>query len=393
MSADRRNAEAWILADEKAGHTTQSVGLAQALGLRYEVKDLRFNALNLLSNRLLGASRNSLDRRRSASLVPPWPEVVISTGRRSAPVARWVARRSAGRTRVIQMGRKGGEQPATFDAVVSCVHFGLPPHPRRIETLAPLHAMSADRLAGAAERWRGLFGQAAQPHVVLVVGGSTAQHVLDPGTARRMGAEVRAFAEAAGGSIFAITSPRTGARVVEALCAGLGDSGRVHRWSPRQRDNPYVGYLALADVLVVTGESESMLAEAAATGAPLYIYPIPTRPAGPRVRLRSWVAAQARAFARNGRPTTARRRTLGTICARLIESGVVRPTRELALLHEGLIHAGFARRFGDSIETNRRAPLNELAQVAARVRALIRLPESEPADTADATAVTPARQP
>ncbi len=37
---------------------------------------------------------------------------------------------------------------------------------------------------------------------------------------------------------------------------------------PMTTDNPYTGYLALADIIVVTGESESMLSEAAATGKP-----------------------------------------------------------------------------------------------------------------------------
>jgi hypothetical protein len=89
----------WVLTDDKAGHTTQSLGLAEAVGWPYEVKELRFRALNRLSNSLLSATRLGLDRRRSSRLEPPWPEVVIATGRRTAPVARWIARQSPGRTR------------------------------------------------------------------------------------------------------------------------------------------------------------------------------------------------------------------------------------------------------------------------------------------------------
>jgi hypothetical protein len=46
----------------------------------------------------------------------------------------------------------------------------------------------------------------------------------------------------------------------------------VYRWSEDRAANPYLGYLALADQLVVSGESMSMLAEAGFTGKPLYIY-------------------------------------------------------------------------------------------------------------------------
>ena len=75
----------WLLLDDRPGHTTQVVGLAEALGWPYETKPLRFTALNRLSNRLLGASRLALDAGASAELSPPWPDLVIAMGRRSAP--------------------------------------------------------------------------------------------------------------------------------------------------------------------------------------------------------------------------------------------------------------------------------------------------------------------
>ena len=54
-------------------------------------------------------------------------------------------------------------------------------------------------------------------------------------------------------------------------------------------------YLAFADVLIVTGESESMLAEAAATHKPVYIYPLPERPGNVKSQLKEWIVACAQA--------------------------------------------------------------------------------------------------
>jgi mitochondrial fission protein ELM1 len=288
------------------------------------------------------------------------------------------------------MGRKGGEVPDWFDAVVCCAHFGHSPHPRRIQTLAPLHAMSADRLARAAERWRGLFERAPRPHVMLVVGGDTAQHVLDPTVAKRMGEEVGALARAAGGYVFAITSPRTAPLAIDALEASLGNRGQVRRWSCGEAENPYAGYLALADVLIVTGESESMLAEAAATDAPLYIYPLPERARGFRARIRSWIAAMASRASDAGRSGPPRQLS-AAVASRLIASGIVRTSRDLTLLHQGLVAAGVARPFGGALETGRRLPLDEAAQVAARIRTLIELPA--PAGEARAAAVAGVARP
>jgi hypothetical protein len=361
----------WILADDKAGHTTQSVGLAETLGWPYEIKHLRFNRLNRVDNRVLGASLASLDRGRSTPLEPPWPTVVISTGRRTAPVARWIGRTSGGQTRLVQLGRKGGEVVDDFDAVITCAHFRLPLHPRRIETTVPLNDVTPERLAAAAARWRGLCGDAPRPHVALLVGGTSALHCLDADTARRMAHEVRAAAEAAGGTVFAITSPRTGPDATRALETVLTAPHRVHVWRRGEHENPYLGYLALADVLVVTGESESMLAEAAAVGKPFAIFPIPLRPPRLRDRIRGWVVARAYARPRKQKGTIRPQQGLEYACARLIERGAIYPLRDLDRLHDALVRLGVASRFDGTLPARPGRALQEVHEVALRVRALV----------------------
>jgi hypothetical protein len=359
----------WVLADDKLGHTTQSIGLADALGWPYVVKELRFNRLNRLSNRLLGAGRLALDRQRSTPLVPPWPELVIATGRRTGPVARWIGARGGGATRLVQLGRKGADRADDFDLTVTCTHYGMPAHARRIETLAPLAAITEQRLQAAGERWRDLFGAAPRPHVALLVGGTSALHQLRAAAAARMARDVSAFTAAAGGTLYVVTSPRTGAAAAEALRAGLADGDRFYRWQAGDPDNPYLGCLAVADVLVVTGDSESMLAEAAAIAAPLYIYPVPPRRGAPRQRMRAWVGARAD----RGDPPPAAgaaSRGLAWLCKRLLAHGVVRAPRDLAAMHRALIEGDFARRFGAPLDPTPRPPLCELERVAARVRAL-----------------------
>jgi len=149
--------------------------------------------------------------------------------------------------------------------------------------------------------------------------------------AARMAAEVQAFAAALGGSLTCVTSRRSGA-AVEAALQQAAPRAEFHFWRRERQENPYLGYLALADILVVTGESESMLAEAADAAKPLYIYPIPAKPAGLRVRCAGWVLAAARRG--------------NAACEELIQSGIVVPPRDLGLMHGGMVEAGVARRFG-----------------------------------------------
>lgn len=349
----------WLLLDDRPGHTTQVVGLAEALGWPYEAKELRFTALNRISNRLLGASRLSLDGGRSAELAPPWPDLVIAMGRRTAPIARWIKRQSGGRSKLVQLGRKAANVAADFDLAVTCRHFQLPAHPKRLNLLLPPTQVTPARLQEAAARWPELFDGAARPRVALLVGGTTAHHRLTGETAARMAAEVQAFAESLGGSLTCVTSRRSGAAVEQALKQGA-PAARCHFWRRDQQENPYLGYLAQADILVVTGESESMLAEAAAAARPLYIYPIPTKPETLRARL----AAAVLKVSQGSGP-------LARFCEALIQSGLVVPPRDLELMHQGMIESGVARRFGDKRPPAETPCPPDLESLTQRVRRLL----------------------
>ncbi len=349
----------WLLLDDRPGHTTQVVGLAEALGWPYEAKELRFTPLNRISNRLLGASRLSLDSAGSAALEPPWPDLVIAMGRRTAPIARWIKQQSGGRSKLVQLGRKAANAAGDFDLAVTCTHFRLPPHAKRLDLLLPPTQVTPARLQEAAARWPDLFADMARPRVALLVGGTTAHHRLTADTAARMATEVQAFAETLGGSLTCVTSRRSGAAVEEALKRGAPRAA-LHFWRREQRENPYLGYLAQADILVVTGESESMLAEAANAAKPLYIYPIPAKPATWRARLAAKVLTASQSHG-----------PLARLCESLIQSGLVVPPRDLDLMHAGMAEAGIARRFGDSRPPAAQIQPPRLTGLAERVRRLV----------------------
>lgn len=371
----------WVLADDKTGHTVQSVGLADALGWPYEVKRLEFNVLNRLSNQILDARIVSVKDSSRPLLNAPWPDLVISTGRRTAPVARWIAMQSGGHTRLVQLGRKGGELPDDFDVVVSCAHFRLPQHRSRIDVAAPLNTLTPETISAARARWEPVFAGSPHPWITLVIGGSTANHELTPALAGRIARDVRAFAEQAGGRVFAITSPRTGVDACEAIAAALGDAHHLHRWQPGEAENPYFGFLALGDVIVVTGESESMLSEASTIGAPVYIYPIPERAPGLRQRLREWVTERAYSRPRKKNKGTVRpQQGIEKFCAQLIARGIVRPPRQLTELHDALVQSGAAHRFGEPLTTERHAGVREIERVAERVRGLFGFPPATRGD-------------
>jgi len=367
----------WVLVDDRPGNSTQSLGLADALGWPAEIKRLHCGPLARLHNRLLGASLAGIDRRRSSPLQPPWPDLVIAAGRRTAPVARWIGEQARGRTRLVEIGRKGADSADDFDLCITPAYCRLFPHPNRVETGAPLHRVTPDRLAAAAECWRERLDGLPRPRIALLVGGTSGQYRLTAAAARRLGEDVMRWAADAGGSALVTTSRRTGAAATSALRGAMADAAFAHWWSA-DGDNPYLGLLALADALVITGDSESMLAEASALGRPLFIYPLPVRASFRLLRApREWVVRRASARPAGPRGTVRPQQRLEYLCARAIERGWVRPTRDLAVLHADLVRRGVARPFAAGWHAAGSAPaLDDLETVVRRVRALLGVSES-----------------
>ena len=106
----------WVLADDRPGNNSQSIGLAEALGWRYEVKPFQFcrfaRFLARLPNWFLGVSRFDIRAGSPPAIFPLWPDLVTATGRRLATIARWIRKLSGRHTRVVHLGRRGAHNPA-----------------------------------------------------------------------------------------------------------------------------------------------------------------------------------------------------------------------------------------------------------------------------------------
>ncbi len=255
----------WCLLGRKAGDNTQVRALAEALGVRFTEKQILARAYELLPHLLLRVTLAGIDRGASSELGPPWPDLVITAGRRNEPVARWIRRQSGGHTRLVHIGRPWAPLE-TWDLVVTTPQYFLPRQPNILHNRLPLHR----RLEGEVpDHWRGRFESVPRPLIALLVGGDSGKFVMTDDKGRRLGQLAGGLAQRAGGSLVCVASPRTPASAFAALAAGAGDAAHCFPWGG---ENPYQALLALADAFVVTGESMSMLAEAADSGKPLFIF-------------------------------------------------------------------------------------------------------------------------
>jgi mitochondrial fission protein ELM1 len=344
----------------RAGDNAQVAALAEALDLPHEIKRLAHRKYEFLANRLLGPTLAGLDAGRSDRLVPPWPDLVITAGRRNEPVARWIRQQAGGRTRLVHLGRPWAPVEC-FDLVVTTPQYQVPERANVLRIAAPLHAITPARLAEAAARWSRAFAHLPRPWVAVLVGGDSPPYTFDREAAERLG---RAATELAhGGTLLVTTSPRTRRSAAEALRKAIGGPCHFHEWAPDGRANPYIGYLALADAIVVTGESVSMVAEACASEKPVYLFdmgkgwarmrPGPARADGPMLSLGEQLSP---------------RRMAHWLLAHCLPKRIRRDVRRI-LWH--LVASGRAHWLGDAGGPAKPLPSDDLARAAARVRELL----------------------
>lgn len=260
----------WLLADDRPGNRTQVLGVGEALGWPFVVKDIRYSSAGKLPNPLKGATLLGLEPDSCAALAPPWPGLVIAAGRRTAPVARAIGRRAGGGAFLVQIMDPGSALGA-FDLVVVPRHDRPPARANVLPVTGAPHRVTGAVLARARDEWAPRFAHLPAPRVALLVGGTTKTHRFTPQHGADLGERAVRLAAAAGGSLLVSTSRRTGAAADAVFAAAAAVPHHGFRWGDAG-DNPFPGYLACADAVIVTGDSVSMVCEACAVPAPVYIY-------------------------------------------------------------------------------------------------------------------------
>ena len=204
-----------------------------------------------------------------AALAPPWPELAIGCGGKSAAVLAALARRM--RVVIVQHPRMA---PRRFDLVVAARHDELT-GPNVLVTRTALHRVTPARLAAAAAAWQARLAHLPRPLVAVLVGGSNGRFRLDAAVGAGLAGQLAEMMRRDRVGVAVTPSRRTDAPVRAMLRDQLEPLGGWV-WD-MTGENPYFGLLALADAIVVTSDSVSMVSEAVATAAPVLLAELPGR--------------------------------------------------------------------------------------------------------------------
>jgi mitochondrial fission protein ELM1 len=353
----------------KAGDNSQITALAEALGWPYEVRHMVYRKTELITNLFAGPTLMGLIKEKSDPLEPPWPELIISAGRRNEPLVRWIQQQAGGRDKVklVHVGRPWAVHE-NFDLIVTTPQYRLPDKPNILHNETPLHRVTAERLATAAAEWGPRLAHLPRPYVALVLGGQAGPYNFDRENGALLGWQASRMAEELGGSLLVTSSARTPAKAMDALEATIRVPAHIYRWTKDATENPYFGYLALADRIIVTCDSMSMLTEAIVTRRPVYIFDLlrgkgshrPPLPADGSVLPVTW----------RERLKDFNLRAL--IYRASIHVGPRRLTRDVSIIHRRQVAAGRAVWLGEPWPFDRppAEPLQDVERAVARIRAL-----------------------
>jgi mitochondrial fission protein ELM1 len=251
-----------VLCTDLAGLRAQALGLAEAGGFIPDVRTLTIKPFwRHLSPSLW---LNPLKAIEPAAVAGPLPRLIIGCGGAGARVA--AALRGPGRKVVtIQNPRMNVNK---FDLVFASRHDGIA-GPNVMITRTALHRVTAARLQAEAEIWRPVFASLNRPLMAVLLGGSNGRYRFDAKAGSAFADQLVGMMRADKVGLVITPSRRTDPEVVRILRDTLGPLG-AWIWDGIGV-NPYFGMLGVADGIIVSADSVSMVSEAVATDKPVML--------------------------------------------------------------------------------------------------------------------------
>jgi len=265
----------WALFDDRMGSIGQAKGILQELGNDFEIieKKIVYNKLAALPNMILGKTLFSLNRKQSSPLKEPFPDVVLSISRRTAPIALWIKKRSKGKTKVVQLMFPGKYGLQDFDLVAISEHDrGKSDSPNLFYITGCPHRINSKTITEAKEKWEPVFKDLPKPWTAVIIGGSVKKSLFTAKDAEKFAEAVLYIHNQVSGSLFITSSRRTGKEAEDVIMKKIEHiPAYTYLWG-EEKENPIMGFYACADKIIATGDSVSMVCESCGTGKPVIIF-------------------------------------------------------------------------------------------------------------------------
>lgn len=266
------NYRCWVLIPDTPAFRKQTTGIAKALCIPYEEKIVaRKKPWCWLPKRCSVGALKQLTK-ESSPLTPPWPDIIIACGQNTIAAALAIKRANKRKTTLIYI-QKPCINPSYFDLVIAPMHD----HARGsniIETFGATHDLSLTALTEAKKQFGPRFADDKPPFLSIFIGGSSKKYDFTAKHAATLANTIMEIAKGYHGTVLVSPSRRTGKDNCEYLARRFQPQKNIYFYND-DSENPYMGMLALSEMIMVTDDSVSMISEACFTGAPVYLLALP----------------------------------------------------------------------------------------------------------------------
>jgi len=265
----------WILLDNRIGSRHQAEGIENYLDKScFDIvhKEVEYTKWGALPNFIRGKTLLGLTAQSKNNLKDSLPDIVLSASRRTVPVARWLKKQSP-QIKLFQLMHIGRFGVKDFTKIYIPEHDkGKFFYPNMTYTTGSPHFITKEKLDEAYNLWQEKFAALPRPITALIIGGAIKKRPFSLANASQLAKEVYKLKQKEGGSLLITTSRRTGSEAEKEIMSYLDKIPHyAYLWGDKS-PNPYLGFLACADNIIVTGDSVSMCCEATGAQKPLRIF-------------------------------------------------------------------------------------------------------------------------
>ena len=256
----------WAITGGRRGNDVLVLGVAKALGVEPQLIHTHLKP----PWRWLSPYRTAFPGVRcDAAIAPPYPDLVLASGRQAAAHARYIGYHSGGRS-FIAFFQKPAIDPRHFDFVWAPHHDRL--HGSNVtSTLLSPHLLTQETLRNEAKKWRAraLTDCGTRTPVAVLVGGPNSAYAFTMDEFERLATHIVTLTEQ---NIFPMitVSRRSPPAFAAHLRARLAHT--PHFFWDNEGENPYAALLGLAEHIIVTADSVNMVGEACTSGAPVQVF-------------------------------------------------------------------------------------------------------------------------
>lgn len=263
----------WVVTEGKAGMELQGLALAEALAIptiSFKRVHLRFPWI-YLSPRFRMLKNLSISK-KGDQLAPPYPDLIITVGRRSV-IAGLLIKQYSPNSKLICV-QNPYISPKHFDILIPAQHDAVKPSVNVIASFGSLHRITSQKLDLARQEFEEVFSKYTSPRIGVIIGGNSRSYSMDLQAIKNYMNQLKLLQQQHGAALLITASRRTPQDVLDYLVSCKSENIFYWDYLNTEIPNPYMGILASSDALLVTCESVNMISEACATYLPVYMLPL-----------------------------------------------------------------------------------------------------------------------